>query len=214
VSGGAGASAERASALRSLLAPAAVRLGVAVEPFVAELAVYADELLRWNERINLTGARSLETLAREHLADSLALVPLLPAAPARWIDVGAGSGLPGIVLALARRELSAVLLEPSEKRRAFLAATLRSLGLTNVRVVGQKVLEHLEKGGAGAYDLAVSRAVFPLPEWLSVGVQLVVPGGTVLGLEGSARVDLPAEVERLPYDLGLGPRAIVRIRRR
>ena len=140
-------------------------------------------------------------------------MPLLPAAPARWIDVGSGSGLPGIVLALARRELNAVLLEPSEKRRAFLGAALRSLGLRNVSASSQRVSEHLATGGAGAYDLAVSRAVFALPEWLSLGLRLVKPGGTVLGLEGSARVALPPDAERLPYDLGLGPRAIVRLRR-
>lgn len=202
-----------ASALRNLLEPAATRLGVPIEPFISKLAAYAGELLRWNERINLTGARSLETLAREHLADALALVPLLPPAPARWIDVGSGSGLPGIVLALARPELSAVLLEPSEKRRAFLAAALRSLDLANVSLVSQRVSEHLEMGSAGTYDLAVSRAVFPLPGWLALGIRLVKPGGTVLGLEGSARGDLPATAERLPYDVGLGPRAIIRVRR-
>lgn len=202
----------QAEQLRELLAPMAAQLGVSPLPFLGDLAVFAAELLRWNERINLTGARDLETLAREHLADALALIAALPPAPACWVDVGAGAGLPGVVLALARRDLRAVLLEPAEKRRAFLAATVRLLGLSNVEVIGDRIERHLETGGAAAYDLAVSRAVFPLSEWLVLGRRLVKPGGTVLGLEGSAQISLPAGAERMPYDVGLGTRAIVRVR--
>jgi 16S rRNA (guanine527-N7)-methyltransferase len=117
------------------------------------------------------------------------------------------------VLALARRDLEAVLLEPIEKRRAFLASIVRAHGLTHVSVRGERLEEHLlTGGGAGAYDLAVARAVFPLPEWLERGRALLRPGGALLGLEGSAQSPLPPGAERIPYDVGLGPRAIIRLR--
>lgn len=199
--------------LAAVLRPAAQHLGIAVDPLLPALAQFAAELLRWNERINLTGARDLETLAREHLADALALVPALPAAPARWIDVGSGAGLPGLVLALARPDLEAVLLEPIEKRRAFLASTVRALGLANVTLLSGRLEDHLRAGGgAGAYDLAVARAVFPLLEWLQRGRALLRSSGVLVGLEGSTQGPLPPDAERLPYDVGLGPRAIIRVR--
>lgn len=198
-------------ALHALLAPTATRLGVALQPLLPPMCAYAQLLLQWNQRINLTGARDLETLAREHLADALALVPLLPAAPARWIDVGTGAGLPGVVLAIARPDLQGVLLEPREKRRSFLSSAIRTLRLERVSVIGDRVLDHAAGAGAAGYDLAVSRAVLPLQDWLSVGRGLIKPGGVLLGLEGSTPVPLPLGAERLPYDIGLGPRAIIRV---
>lgn len=204
-----GASAAR---LLELVGPAAQRFGVPLEPIASQLAAFAETLLQWNQRINLTGARSLEALAREHIADALAVVPHLPAAPARWIDVGSGAGLPGIVLALARPDLSGVLLEPIEKRRAFLAAVARLLRLARVEVVGERAEEHLARGGSHAYDLAVSRAVFALPDWLALGPRFVAPGGVLLGLEGASQTSLPPGAERLPYDIGLGARALIRVR--
>lgn len=201
-----------AGRLGELLRPVAEKFGVDSSPAMQSLAAYADTLLRWNHRINLTGARDLDTLAREHLADAFAVAPHLPEGGC-WVDVGSGGGLPGLVLAILRRDLQAVLVEPIQKRRAFLAAAVRELELPHVRVVGDRLDEHLERGGHGAYEFAVSRAVFPLRQWLESGRALVrTGGGIVVGLEGSARGELPDCAERFPYEIGFGERAIIRVR--
>src|SRR4051812_42712471 len=68
---------------------------------VASLSAYAESLLRWNERINLTAARSAAVLVGEHFPDAFALAHKLDQ-PARVVDVGSGGGLPAIPLALLR----------------------------------------------------------------------------------------------------------------
>ena len=198
--------------LAEFLRPAGESFGVDVRAALGALTSYADALLRWNLRVNLTGARDLETLAREHLADAFAVAPHLPET-GPWVDVGTGGGLPGMVLAILRRDLHAVLIEPLQKRRAFLTVVARDLDLRNVRVIGERLDQHLAQGGRGAYELAVSRAVFPLGEWLERGRPLVrTGGGIVLGLEGSTQHELPPDATRLPYEIGYGKRAIICIR--
>jgi 16S rRNA (guanine527-N7)-methyltransferase len=199
--------------LRALLAPAAREAGIALAaPALSALAWYASRLLEWNERVNLSGARDLETLAREHLADALALIPHLPTS-GRCLDVGSGAGLPGLVLAIAMPALSFQLLEPSHKRRAFLAMVTRELGLTNIAISAERVTAHEERVGA-VYDFAIARAVFPLGEWLVLGEALVRVGGVVAGLAGGdVAPALPPHAECHRYDVGAGPRVLVLLRK-
>jgi len=199
--------------LAELLAPVSRNLGPrSVEPMLPALATYSARLLEWNERINLSGARDLETLAREHLADALALVPYLPTS-GRCLDVGSGAGLPGIVLAIARPDLAFQLLEPNQKRRAFLASVTRELGLKNLAVSAQTALLHAETGDE-TYDFAIARAVFPLGEWLVLGMRFVRPGGVVAGLAGgdAAPAASPA-TEHFRYDVGAGRRLLILVRK-
>ena len=185
---------------------------VALSPWAASsLARFALRLLEWNERINLSGARDLETLLREHVADALALVRYLPTS-GRCLDVGSGAGLPGIILAIVRPDLSFELLEPSNKRRAFLAAICRELALANVSIGSDRLETH--SVGGSRYDFAVSRAVFPINEWLVKGEGLVRAGGVVVGLCGGAPpCGLPPAAEIHPYDTGAGPRTVVVLRK-
>ena len=172
------------------------------------LAVYVELLLVWNKRINLTAARDAESVVREHLADSVALLPHLPADATRAVDVGAGGGFPGVVVAAARPALSLALLEPVHKKQAFLAAALRELGCTQARAHAQRVEDHLA-AGHGGYDLAMSRATWALPEWLERGRALVRDGGVVLGFEGREQFELPAGAVRHDAARGDRKRAVI-----
>jgi 16S rRNA (guanine527-N7)-methyltransferase len=197
--------------LAERLAEPARALGVTLPaPACVHLAAYADAVLVWGSRVNLTGARSAEALADDHLADALALLPHLPPGPFSFVDVGSGAGLPGIVVALVREDAAGTLLEPNSKKRAFLAHAIRSVGLSG-RVVarGERLEDHLETGGAGAYDVAFSRAVWPAADWLERAVPLLRPGGRALGLEGPTAGPLPAGTERHPYVLHGRPRSVL-----
>src|SRR6476620_111397 len=85
------------------------------EPTIASLSAYAESLLRWNARINLTAARSIAVLVGEHFPDAFALARKLDQ-PARVVDIGSGGGLPAIPLALLRGELTVELVEPIAKK--------------------------------------------------------------------------------------------------
>ena len=199
------------AAIVSILQRSGRRVGVEVSGETGlALFRFARLLEVWNARVNLSGARDLETLAREHLADALALVPHLPG-QGTCIDVGSGGGLPGVVLATLRRDLQFVLLEPSQKRAAFLAAAARELCLANVSLCRDRLDEHLAKA-SGRYDFAVARAVFPLDVWLEKGAGLLRTGGTLIGLAGGDLPDPAPGAVAIRYDVGAGPRTIVRVR--
>lgn len=196
------------AALEILLADAAA-LGVELPVgAAAHFDKYLALLNKWSASVNLVGTRDSEEIARFHLADSLALVPYLAHAR-RVIDVGAGAGLPGAMIAIARPDLEVTALEPVHKKHAFLAAVRRELGLTSFVPLAERDEQHRVASGFVPHDAAVSRATWALPEWLARGSRLVRPGGRVLGMEGREQHELPAGAARHPYELGGRTRAVV-----
>ena len=159
----------------------------AVATDVADLiAVYMQQLLVWNERVNLTGARRLDDLLGEHLPDSFALAKLVPEG-ADLVDVGSGGGLPAIPFALLRRDCRVTLVEPRAKRVAFLHTVARVCGCAAM-VITHKRLEDFR---ASRFSVATSRAAFPPKEWLKLAPPLLVPGGrAVVFATGQVRPDV------------------------
>lgn len=158
-----------------------------------QLIAFADLLVRWNEKINLTGARSAEVLVAEHYPDAFALARRLDR-PARAVDIGSGGGLPALPLALLRPELSLVLCEPIAKKVSFLRTAVRELALTGrVEVEAARADDLIAR--PARFDAALSRATFDPELWLAIGRRLVAPGGRVyvLTVPGSTipgRIDL------------------------
>lgn len=164
--------------------------------------------LKWNEKINLSAARN-EVEVREHVMDSLHVIPHLPPGPARVIDVGSGGGFPAVVIAICVPTIDVTALEPVHKKHAFLRTAARELKLTNLEAHARRVEDH----DLHDYDAATSRATFDLREWLLTGLSLVRPGGLALGFEAVQRDDLPQPLERFPYEIAGKNRAIVAVRR-
>lgn len=175
------------------------------------LARYVGRLLAWGERINLTGARSAEAVVDEHLADALPVLAQLPAGPFSGIDVGSGAGLPGVVLAVARPDSRWTLLEPNQKKAAFLAQVRRDLeGSAQLETLRERLEAHV-KGAAGRYDVAVSRAVWDSEAWLEKGRSLVRPGGCLIGLRTDAGEPAPTGAQELRYQLAGRKRSLLRL---
>jgi 16S rRNA (guanine527-N7)-methyltransferase len=174
---------------------------------VTALSSYADSLLRWNARINLTAARSIEKLVAEHFPDAFALARRLEQA-ATVIDVGSGGGLPAIPLALLRPALTIELCEPIAKKAAFLRTAVRELdlgGRVSVQVSrGEKVAD----AKPHAFDAAVSRATLVPDAWLTLAARLVRPGGRLFAL--TAADALPQHPDRDVYFDGR--RALIEVR--
>jgi 16S rRNA (guanine527-N7)-methyltransferase len=148
----------------------------------AALGRLLELVLLWNQRVDLTAARSPEELVDLYLTDALVIAAHAGPAPnASWIDVGSGAGAPGVVLQLLRPELQLTLVEPRSKRVAFLNTAIGQLRL------GSKVVGGRSAGiSAGVADLAVSRATFPPEEWLVEGARLARHGVWVLLARGPA----------------------------
>jgi len=118
------------------------------------LAHYAELLERWSERHNLVRYSSREELVRRHILDALAAAPLLVGS-GRLLDVGSGAGLPGVPLLAVRPQWGGVLLEPRQKRWAFLRTVVRELGLE--ADVARSRFQDL--GECPKFDLITVRAV-------------------------------------------------------
>lgn len=121
---------------------------------VARLVGYAELLERWSARQSLVRFRSREELVRRHLLESLAAAPLDPRG-GRLVDVGSGAGLPGIPLLCVSPQWTGVLVEPRQRRWAFLRLVIRELGLA-AEVVRKRFSDVAIDGGA---TLVTARAL-------------------------------------------------------
>ena len=100
--------------------------------------------------------------------------------------MGSGAGFPGIPLAVARPDCTITLVEPREKRAAFLSNAVAALGLRNAAVRR----EHLEASESqGEVQFVVSRATLPLPGWLTLAASLLAPGGLAIAFIGIDPLD-------------------------
>ncbi len=184
--------------MEKLLLPPAPALS---ENALARLRLYCGLLRAANERVRLVGPRDEETLWRDHIADCLRLLPLLPRS-GRVIDVGTGGGLPGAALAVCRPDLGFVLLDSLSRKTKALAGIAAELGLENASVVCARS-EDYAAAGRETFDCAVSRAVGEagiVAEYLS---PLVAPGGKLLVMKGPAAEEELAGIEGRWGALGL-----------
>lgn len=143
---------------------------------LARLRAWLDAIASWNARVDLTAARSKEELVDLMVADALLISAHSPE-NARVVDVGTGAGAPGLALALLRPDLDLTLVEPLQKRVAFLRTVIGTLAASNVQVIrdrGQSLADRGER-----FDIALARATLPPPAWLALGVRLIVPAGAV-----------------------------------
>lgn len=170
------------------------------------LLKFEELFLKWNQRINLSAARSLDDIDH-HVRDSLHVVPHLRGSP-RVVDVGSGGGFPVLIAAVCLPSVAFVALEPVHKKHAFLRTAARELQLVNVEAHAVRMDDHPVRN----YDVAMSRATFDLREWLIAGKSLIRSDGLVIGFEATPRDDLPEPFERHPYDLEGKQRSIITVR--
>jgi 16S rRNA (guanine527-N7)-methyltransferase len=141
---------------------------------------YADLLVTVGVERGLLGPREPSRIWSRHLLNSTAVADLVPPAAA-VVDLGSGAGLPGIPLALARPDLHVTLLEPLERRAAFLSEVVAALGI-EVAVVRARA----EQSPGADADVVVARAVAPLVRLVPLAAALARPDGVLLALKGTA----------------------------
>jgi len=124
--------------LQAQLEAGCAELGLALsEQQIQQLLDYLTLLTKWNKVYNLTALKEPAQMLSKHLLDSLALLPHLDAAS--LLDVGTGAGLPGIPVAICRRQMAVTLLDSNAKKTRFLQQVKAELKLQNVTVVQGRV---------------------------------------------------------------------------
>lgn len=119
-------------------------------------------------------------------------------------DVGSGAGLPGIVLAVARPDLTITLVEPLARRTAFLSEAVTALGLDATVTVVRGRAEDLVGGPPAAADVVTARAVAPLDRLAGWCLPLAAVGGRLLALKGATAAEEAAEHHEAITRLGGG----------
>jgi 16S rRNA (guanine527-N7)-methyltransferase len=145
----------------------------------ARLHAFAETLTRWNATVNLVGKQEIGRLWPRHIADSLQLLPFLPAA-GPLADLGSGAGFPGLILAIASgRHFN--LVEADQRKAAFLREAARAAG-ADVTVLATRA-ETLAPMNAA---LITARAFAPLTRLLPIAARLLADDGLCLLLKGEA----------------------------
>ena len=156
---------------------------------IEQLVTHFSLLVHWNRKINLTSLRRPEEIAVRHFEESLFMVKVLgqvgtdllacfaSSNPALLVDVGSGAGFPGLPVKIACPAISAVLLEPSKKKTAFLKEVIRHCALEGIAVRSESLEEAAQGPLAGRASLVTLRAVALTADLLVDLKKLLAPDG-------------------------------------
>ncbi len=174
---------------------------------------YVALLLEANARLNLTRVVEPADVARLHLLDALAALPLVDAlAPPRAVDLGSGGGVPALPLAIARPDVAWTLVESVGKKAAALRSFVEALGLSHVSVVAERA-ELLGRDSVfrETFQLATARACAPLPVLAELALPFVAVGGQLIAWKGPLDAESPEVVAgaSAARQLGAAPPRVV-----
>ena len=171
--------------------PASELLGAAETYFGPRLPLagrYAQSLATDAVIRGLIGPREADRLWDRHVLNCVAIAPSMPTG-AHVIDVGAGAGLPGVVLAIARPDLRVTLVESLARRTAYLDEIVDSLGLGDqvavVRARAEEIAENVSMFHVKPADVVTSRAVAPLDRLAAWCLPLARIGGRIVAVKGT-----------------------------
>ncbi len=150
-----------------------------------KLLDYLALLVKWNKVYNLTAIRDPRQMVIHHLLDSLAVLPHIKRG--RWLDVGSGAGMPGLILAIAQPAWPVTLLDSNSKKTGFLQQAVIELGLSNVQVRCARAEEFQT---TDKYDGIISRAFTELGDFLRITRHLIAIDGQWVAMKGLPEQEL------------------------
>jgi len=163
-----------------------VQLGISLsEEAQNKLLDYLALLYKWNKYYNLTAIRNPQQMVSHHLLDSLAVIPHLWTG--RWLDVGCGAGLPGLVLAISKPDWQLSLLDSNSKKTSFVQQAIIELGLSNAAVYCARVEVWQSED---LYDGIISRAFAEFGNFLRSTRHLAAPHCRWAAMKGNLDQEL------------------------
>lgn len=169
-----------------LLRAYAAEYGIAVsDEACKKFDRYAELLIEWNQKMNLTAITEPHDIVLKHFTDSMTALSVLPEKTnLLLIDVGTGAGFPGIPLAIMREDIQLTLLDSLNKRLIFLKEVCDALGIR-----AQLIHSRAEEGGRNPklreqYDVAIARAVAAMPVLSEYCLPFVKTGGCFIAMKG------------------------------
>ena len=170
-----------------------------------QLLAYLDLLQKWNKVYNLTALRLPQEMLTHHVLDSLAVIQPLRRQCAlqgfdldqsmSLMDVGAGAGLPGVVIAICFPGVQVHCVDAVAKKAAFVQQVAASLAIKNLRGVHSRVEDVATK-----FQVVTSRAFASLAKFTSISAHALVPNGIWMAMKGKMPAD---EIDALPVAINM-----------
>ena len=184
-----------------------------LEPVRASLAEYADILVGPGIERGLLGPREADKVWDRHIINCAVVAePDLEVigTGARIADIGSGAGLPGLVWALTRPDVSVVLIESLLRRVTFLTECITALEITDrVQVVRARAEE--ASGHPGSFDIVTARAVAPLGNVARWAAPLLLPDGALVAIKGESAQEAVTRDGQILEELGLTQPVVVQM---
>lgn len=186
---------------KELLATGAGELGISLSREQLRLLdIFAEELKKWNRKINLTAITDDEGIAVKHLVDSLSLLKVIQGA-GRLLDIGSGGGFPGIPVKIVRPEIEVVSVDAVVKKISFQKQAVRLLGLTQFTATHARA-ELLSETYPEYFDWVVSRAFSDLAPFVAMALPVLKPEGVIVAMKGPGAADEIVEAGAKLTELG------------
>lgn len=170
---------------KMLVADGAAELGneIGIDA-VEQLAIYAQELVTWNKRMNLTAVTDPRDVAIKHFIDASA--PAADLSRSVYVmDIGSGGGFPGIVLKVIKPSLKMTLIDASRKKVSFLKHIIRTLRLTHCDAIHTRAETLAQNPNyINTYDAVVCRAVSNVATIVSWALPFLTETGHIIAMKG------------------------------
>lgn len=170
-----------------------------------QFAVHAAELVRWNQKVNLTAITDPFEVAVKHFLDSLSAVRSIPE-DATLLDIGSGGGFPGLPLKVLKPSLTITLIDASRKKVSFLKHVIRTLDLDKIEALHIRAEDFANDPlYRHQFDVVISRALSSLALFRRLAWPLVIDTGAIIALKGDIAKDELNELQGRGFDDGDDP---------
>jgi 16S rRNA (guanine527-N7)-methyltransferase len=156
---------------------------------VEAFGLFLKELLKWNQKINLTSIRTEKGIVLKHFLDSFSVFPHL-SNTSSLLDIGSGPGFPGIPLKIVKPSLELTLIDSVRKKVDFQRHIIRMLGLKGIEAIHRHVQDKEILQSLGEqFDMVISRAFSDLQTFLILSFPFLKKGGIGLAMKGEVNND-------------------------
>ncbi len=175
---------------RDIIYEGAKELGIQIDKRnVDKFSAHAFELLKWNQKTNLTAITDPVEVAVKHFLDSIVPVKIIPH-NASLLDIGSGGGFPGIPLKISLPNLSVTLIDASRKKVSFLKHIIRILELENIEALHIRSEAFAETlGVAKTFNVVISRALSSMTSFALIALPFLKKEGVIVAMSGNVSDD-------------------------
>jgi len=189
----------------NLLIEGAKAFGIHLDKINIEaFGLFLKELLKWNQKINLTAIRTEKEIVLKHFLDSLSVRSYLPEYSS-ILDIGSGAGFPGIPLKIVKPSLEITLIDSVRKKVDFQRNIIRRLGLTGIKAIhGRAQDREILKSLEAQFDITLSRAFSDLQNFLILSLPFLKKDGRAIAMKSGVKaeeIQLLAKKEETRYRL-------------